>query len=50
MKMLAATLASLCLIAAPSVRADQAKAVTPDDIRMVAPALDRYAQGPIDDL
>jgi 4-carboxymuconolactone decarboxylase len=50
MKLLAAAIASLALIAS-STRAEETKAMpipksmlTRDDVRMVAPALDRYAQ------
>jgi 4-carboxymuconolactone decarboxylase len=50
MKLLAATIASLSLIASASAQADQTKAMstsilTPDDVRMVAPALEQYTQG-----
>jgi 4-carboxymuconolactone decarboxylase len=51
MKLLAAAIASLSLIASSSAQADPTKAaptskpmLTRDDVRMVAPALDRYAQ------
>ena len=51
MKLLVAALASLAWIAASSAQADSTKAapgskqmLTRDDVRMVAPALDRYAQ------
>jgi 4-carboxymuconolactone decarboxylase len=54
MKFLAATIASLSLIASSSAHADETKAmprlkstVTLDDVRMVAPALEKYAQGPL---
>ena len=50
MKLLAAAIASLSLMAASSAHADEAKAMsrsilTRDDVRMVAPALDQYTQG-----
>jgi alkylhydroperoxidase/carboxymuconolactone decarboxylase family protein YurZ len=55
MKLLAATVASLTLMASPLAQADQTKAspksnapsptLTFDDIRMVAPALEKYKQG-----
>ena len=51
MKLLAATLASLSLIASSSAQADQTKAapsskpmLTLEDARMVAPALEKYTQ------
>jgi 4-carboxymuconolactone decarboxylase len=44
MKLLAATVASLSLIASTSIRAEQKPMQTPDDVRMVAPALEKYAQ------
>jgi 4-carboxymuconolactone decarboxylase len=51
MKLLAAAIASLSLVASSSAQADPTKAapaskptVTRDDVRMVAPALDKYAQ------
>jgi 4-carboxymuconolactone decarboxylase len=50
MKLLAAAIASLSLFAASSAQADQTKAalnakrVTADDVRMVAPALEKYTQ------
>ena len=51
MKLLAATIASLSLIASSSAQADQTKAapnskpmLTLEDARMVAPALEKYAQ------
>ena len=52
MKFLAATLASLSLFASSSAGADPAKGAlgarpTADDVRMVAPALEKYAQGPL---
>jgi 4-carboxymuconolactone decarboxylase len=54
MKRLAATLASLSLIASASAQADPTKAApgspTPDHVRTVAPALEKYAQGPVSDL
>jgi 4-carboxymuconolactone decarboxylase len=57
MKLLAATIASLSLIASSSAQADQTKAapsskptLTLDDVRMVAPALEKYAQGPLGDV
>jgi 4-carboxymuconolactone decarboxylase len=56
MKLLAATIASLALIASSSVQ-NQAKdgpksmsTPTLDDVRMVAPALEKYTQGPRGDL
>ncbi len=50
MKLLAAAIASLSLMASSSAQADQSKAAprstpTPDDVRMVAPALETYTQG-----
>ena len=45
MKLLAATVASLCLIVSPSSRAEQKPMQTLDDVRMVAPALVEYTQG-----
>jgi hypothetical protein len=51
MKVLAAVTASLCVIAASSTHASpNSKAgahhmLTPDDIRMVAPGLDKYVRG-----
>lgn len=50
MKLLAATIASLSLIAASPVRAEQAPLRAVDDLRSVAPQLERYAQGPVADL
>src|SRR6266849_9631015 len=51
MKLLAATIASLSLIASSSTQADQTKAapsskpmLTLEDVRMVAPALEKYTQ------
>src|SRR5216684_5110113 len=51
MKLLAATIASLSLIASSSAQADQTKAapsskpmLTLEDVRMVAPALEKYTQ------
>ena len=51
MKLLAATIASLALIASSSAQADQARpspasggGIGRDDVRMVAPALEKYAQ------
>jgi 4-carboxymuconolactone decarboxylase len=51
MKLLAATIASVCLIASPSAQADQTNPalgakpmLTLDDVRMVAPALEKYTQ------
>jgi len=54
MKLLAATIASLSLFASSS-QADQTKTApsskpTLDDVRMVAPALEKYMQGPLGDL
>jgi 4-carboxymuconolactone decarboxylase len=50
MKRLAAAIASLPLLGSASAQANQAKAapqltLTPDDVRMVAPALDTYTRG-----
>ena len=50
MKLLAAAIASLSLIASSSAQADPTKAAprsmpTPDDVRIVAPALEKYTQG-----
>ena len=42
MKLLAATLASLSLLAAASAQADPTQ--VREDVRMVAPALEKYAQ------
>lgn len=55
MKLRAAMIASLFLLAASSAQADQTKAAPgskpmPEDVRMVAPALEKYAQGPLDDV
>jgi 4-carboxymuconolactone decarboxylase len=55
MKLLAATIASLSLIVSSSAQADQTRVVpratpTVDDVRMVAPALERYAHGPLDEV
>jgi 4-carboxymuconolactone decarboxylase len=52
MKILAATLASLSLLASSSAKANPAEDARPtaDDVLMVAPALDRYTQGPLSDL
>ncbi|CAN5423023.1 carboxymuconolactone decarboxylase family protein [soil metagenome] len=50
MKLLAATIASLSLIAASSVHAEQAPLRVSDDLRSVAPQLEKYAQGPVADL
>jgi 4-carboxymuconolactone decarboxylase len=52
MKLLAAAITSLSLLALASAQAEQRKAastsaVTPDDVRMVAPALEKYTQGPL---
>src|SRR5947209_8554881 len=54
MKLLAATIASLSLIAPSSAQAEETKAapslkpiVTVDDVRTVVPALEKYAQGPL---
>src|SRR5260221_10176563 len=47
MKLFAATLASLVLVIASSVRAE---GKMPEDMRAVAPALEKYAQGPLADL
>jgi 4-carboxymuconolactone decarboxylase len=53
MKLLAA-LASLFLIASSSAEAQQpnvaGRRLAPDDVRMVAPALEKYAQGPVGEL
>jgi len=43
MKLLAATLATLSMLASASAQADQTK--MREDVRMVAPALEKYAQG-----
>jgi 4-carboxymuconolactone decarboxylase len=50
MKLLAATIASLSLIAGLPVRAEQAPPRVSDGLGSVAPQLERYAQGPIADL
>lgn len=57
MKRFVATIASLALIALSSAHAQQKGSeegskpmLTPDDIRMVAPALEKYAEGPVRDL
>jgi 4-carboxymuconolactone decarboxylase len=57
MKLLDATIASLSLIAASLAQGDQTKAgprskpmLTLNDVRMVAPALEKYMQGPLLDL
>ncbi len=50
MKRLAAAIASLCLIASSPTHAEQTSMQTPDDIRMVVPALEKYAQGPVAEL
>lgn len=42
MKLVAATIVSLVLIASPSIRAEQKPMRTLEDIRMVAPALEKY--------
>ena len=56
MRLLAATVASLSLLGASLAHADQTKgtpmsntpsaSVTPDDIRSVSPALEKYATAP----
>jgi 4-carboxymuconolactone decarboxylase len=45
-----AVLASLCLVASSPTHAEQNPMQTPNDIRLVAPALEKYAQGPIAEL
>jgi 4-carboxymuconolactone decarboxylase len=57
MKIMAAALASLSFFAPTSAQANQTKAtanskpmVTLDDVRTVAPALEKYAQGPLAEL
>ena len=55
MKRLVATIAALAIIALSAYAQQQgsaegSKLVTPDDIRTVAPALEKYAQGPVRDL
>ena len=55
MKLIAATVASLALITSSLAQAEQTHAMsssntlppmlTPDDVRMVAPALEKYTQG-----
>jgi 4-carboxymuconolactone decarboxylase len=54
MKSLAATLAAVSVIASLSARADETKEThemsTLVDVRAVAPALEKYAQGPVADL
>src|SRR5260370_3684968 len=50
MKRRAAAIASLCLIASSPTHAEQTSMQTPDDVRMVAPALEKYAQGPVAEL
>ncbi len=54
MKLLVTTVASLSLIAALSAHAEQTGAMlnanTMDDIQKVAPALEKYAEGPLADL
>jgi 4-carboxymuconolactone decarboxylase len=48
MKLLTATIASLCLAASSLAHADQTLML--EDVRAVAPALEKYAQGPVSDL
>jgi 4-carboxymuconolactone decarboxylase len=48
MKLVTATIASLCLAASSLAHADQAPMI--EDVRAVAPALEKYAQGPLGDL
>jgi len=54
MKRIAGTIASLFLIASTSAQAEQTKAAgsmpSADDIRLVAPALEKYRLGPVGDL
>src|SRR5467141_922994 len=50
MKCLAAAIAALCVIALSPTHAEQTSMQTPDDVRMVAPALEKYAQGPVAEL
>jgi 4-carboxymuconolactone decarboxylase len=45
MKLLAATIATLLVVSPPSPRAEQKPMRTLDDVRMVAPALEKYTQG-----
>jgi 4-carboxymuconolactone decarboxylase len=49
MKRLVATL-SLCLVASSHPYAEQTPMQTPNDLRAVAPALEKYAQGPVAEL
>jgi 4-carboxymuconolactone decarboxylase len=50
MKILAATIATLSLIAASSSRAEQAPRRAADALGSVAPQLEKYSQGPVADL
>jgi len=50
MKVIAMTLASLSLVASSSLHAEQKSMSLSDDVRLVAPALEKYAQGPLADL
>jgi 4-carboxymuconolactone decarboxylase len=50
MKRLAAAIASLSLIASSPTHAEQKSMQTPDELRTVAPALEKYAQGPVAEL
>lgn len=53
MRLLAATLAPLCFLASPSARAERINTVpmpTAEDVRQVAPALDRYARSRVAEL
>jgi 4-carboxymuconolactone decarboxylase len=50
MKLLAATIATLSVMAASSARAEQAPRRVSDDLGSVAPQLEKYAQGAVADL
>jgi 4-carboxymuconolactone decarboxylase len=50
MRSLFTTMASLFLVAASSAQAEQKTMSMSDDVRMVAPGLEKYAAGPIADL
>lgn len=50
MKRLAATIASLSLVASTSLHAEQKSMSGKDDVRWIAPALGKYADGPVAEL
>lgn len=50
MKLLAAAIASFCLGTASVAKAEQKSVPTPEGVGLVAPALGKYAQGPLADL